>query len=88
MNRENFNSRPMREVEYFGVKINIPADHEWVATDNDGGVYSYPVEPGEHLGVWVVPHRYEINAVRIGSFAPGVDNSVIPTLRHYPIEDE
>lgn len=27
MKLENFNLRPMREVEYFGVKISIPADH-------------------------------------------------------------
>jgi hypothetical protein len=88
MKLENFNPRPMREVEYYGVKISIPADHEWVAMDDDGGVYSYPVEPGNHYGVWVVPQRYEIDAVRIGSFAPGIDNALINTLRHYPVEDE
>lgn len=88
MNRENFNTRPMREVEYFGVKINIPADHEWVAADDDGSVFSYPIEPEEQHGVWVVPQRYEIDAVRIGTFEPGVANDVINTLRHYPVEDE
>ena len=84
MNRENFNTRPMREVEYFGVKISIPSDHEWVATDDDGSVFSYPIEPEEQHGVWVVSQRYEIDAVRIGTFEPGVANDVINTLRHYP----
>lgn len=88
MNLGNFNPSPMREVEYFGVKINIPAYHEWVATDNNGGVYSYPVEPEEQNGVWEVVQCCTIGVTFIGSFPPGVDNSVIPTLRHYPIEDE
>lgn len=31
---ENYRPRPTREVEYYGVSISIPADHEWVAPDD------------------------------------------------------
>lgn len=88
MKHRHFNYRSTRVVNYYGVKISIPSDHEWVATDDDGSVFSYPIEPEEQHGVWVVPQRYEIDAVRIGTFEPGVDNDVINTLRYYPIEDE
>lgn len=45
MKLENFRPREMREVEYFGETISIPADHEWVATDADGEIYSYSDKP-------------------------------------------
>lgn len=88
MKHRHFSHRSTRVVNYYGVKISIPSDHEWVATDDDGSVFSYPIEPEEQHGVWVVPQRYEIDAVRIGTFEPGVANDVINTLCHYPIEDE
>lgn len=47
MKLKNFKSRPMREVEYYGVSISIPADHEWVATGDDGVVDSYSTKPGK-----------------------------------------
>ena len=88
MKHRHFNHCSTRVVDYFGIKISIPADHEWVATDDDGSVFSYPIEPEEQHGVWVVPQCYEIDAVRICTFESCVANDVINTLRYYPIEDE
>ena len=34
-----------RQVNYFGLYLNIPIDHEWVATDKNGTIYSYACEP-------------------------------------------
>lgn len=53
MNTETFNP-PLREVEYFGRTISIPANHEWLATDGDGEIYSYPKKPeySEDIMVW------------------------------------
>lgn len=86
MKLENFKPRLLREVEYFGVKISIPENHEWVATDDNGSVYSFPIEPEEQHGVWVVPQQYELETALIGSFEPIDENDAIKTLRHYPIE--
>lgn len=88
MKLKNFKSRPMREVEYYGVSISIPADHEWVATGDDGVVDSYSTKPEELNGMWVIPHRYGAEAVRIGSFTLSGEPGAIKTLRHYPIEGE
>ena len=87
MKLKNFTPRPMRQVEYFGQKISIPADHEWVATDDSGKVNSYPVEPEEQHGIWVVPQHHEMEAALIGSFEPIDENDAIKTLRHYPMEN-
>jgi hypothetical protein len=88
MKLENFIPRPMREVEYFGVKISIPEDHEWVATDDNGELHSYPVEPEEQHGIWAVPQCYEMESAFIGSFEPIDENDAIKTLRHYPLAGE
>lgn len=87
MKLKNFKPRPMREVEYFGVKISVPADTEWVATDDNGEVISYPIEPEEQHGIWVVPQQYEMQTALIGRFDPLDENDAIRTLRHYPIGD-
>lgn len=42
MKLENYRPREMREVEYFGVKISIPAEHEWVAMDANGEITAIP----------------------------------------------
>lgn len=80
-----FKPRPMREVEYFGAKISIPVEHEWVATGDDGVVYSYSVKPEELNGMWIIPHRrYGAEDVRIGTFSLAGEPGAIETLRHYP----
>lgn len=84
MKLELYSPREMREVEYFGVKISIPANHEWVAIGDDGEVYSYPLEPEEQHGIWVVPQHYEMETTLIGSFLPIKESDTIKTLRHYP----
>ena len=88
MKLKNYRPREMREVEYFGVKISVPADTEWVATDDNGEVISYPIEPEEQHGIWVVPQQYEMQTALIGRFDPLDENDAIKTLRHYPIEGE
>lgn len=35
----------MKKVEYYGQEIEIPDDHYFVATDDDGQVFSYPKRP-------------------------------------------
>lgn len=54
MNTETFNP-PLREVEYFGRTISIPVDHEWLATDEDGEIYSYSKKPSydEDIMAWM-----------------------------------
>ena len=34
-----------RQGNYFGLILNIPIDHEYVATDKNGSIYSYTDEP-------------------------------------------
>ena len=86
MKLENFTPRLMWEVEYFGVKISIPADHKWVATDEYGEVFSFPVKPEKKYRSWVVPQHYETKVALIGTFEPIEEYEVIKTLRHYPQE--
>ena len=88
MKLKNFKPRPMREVEYYGVSISIPAEHEWVATGDDGIVRSYPIKPEELNGMWVVPQRYGMEDVCIGSFTLAGEPGAIKTLHHYPIGAE
>lgn len=88
MKLENFKPRLLREVEYFGVKISIPENHEWVATDDNGSVYSFPIEPEEQHGIWVVPQHYETEVAVIGTFEPIDGDDVLKTLRHYPIGED
>lgn len=86
MELKDFKPRPMREVEYYGVKISIPVEHEWVATGDDGSTYSYSVKPEELNGMWIIPQRrYGAEDVRIGSFTLAGEPGAIETLRHYLI---
>ena len=79
MKLKNFKPRPMREVEYFGETISIPADHKWVATDYDGDVYSYDKKPVIQIGVWLCAR----NAL-IGKFGTIREGDAANSLRHYP----
>ena len=38
-------SKTVKPVIYFGIEINIPTEHNFVATDSDGFVYSYKCNP-------------------------------------------
>lgn len=44
----------MKEVVYAGVKVHINRDHDWVATDENGDVYSYRNKPViyEPMSLW------------------------------------
>lgn len=84
-----------KTVMFYGHVLRVNVHAKWIAVDENGVMRAFEDEPyiphnqpEEQHGVWVVPQRYEIDAVRIGSFEPGVDNDIINTLRHYPIEDE
>lgn len=85
MELKDFKPHPLREVEYYGVKISIPVEHEWVATGDDGVVYSYSIKPEELNGMWIIPQRrYGAEDVRIGTFSLVGEPGAIETLRHYP----
>jgi hypothetical protein len=34
-----------KTVNYFGIELNIPANHYYIAADEDGEVYSYGEKP-------------------------------------------
>lgn len=88
MELKDFKPRPMREVEYFGAKISIPSEHEWLATGDDGVVYSYSTKPEELNGMWIIPQRhYGAEDMRIGTFILAGEPGAIETLRHYPKEE-
>ena len=83
---KDFTPRLMREVEYYGVKISIPAEHEWVATGDNGVTYSYSVKPEELNGMWIILQRhYGAEDVRIGTFTLAGEPGAIETLRHFPL---
>ena len=42
-----------KQVEYFGLKLMMPEDHNCLATDSDGRVYSSVEKPKQRLGMWV-----------------------------------
>ena len=79
---------PMREVEYFGVKISIPADHEWVATDADGEIYSYSDKPeySEDTMIWGSDFLDSECPFAV-AVAPISTEDAANSLRHYPIEE-
>ena len=88
MKLENFNTRPLREVEYFGVNISIPADHEWVATDADGEIYSYSDKPeySEDTMIWGSDFL-DSECPFAGAVAPISAEDAANSLRHYPVGD-
>ena len=83
MKLKNYRPCEMREVEYFGETISIPADHEWVATDYDGDVYSYDKKPVIQIGVWGRAR----NSL-IGKFGTIREGDEANSLRHYPIGEQ
>ena len=86
MKLKNFKPRLMREVEYFGVKISIPAHHEWVTTDDTGQVAAWENKPDEQHGIWTYADARGIELpFFVGEFDPIDENDAIKTLRHYPI---
>ena len=89
MNLGNFNHSPMREVEYFGETISIPADHEWVATDADGEIYSYSDNPeySEDTMIWGSDFL-DSECPFAGAVAPISAEDAANSLRHYPIDPE
>lgn len=86
MKLKNFTPRPMREVEYFGETISIPADHEWVAMDANGEIYSHSNMPeyNEDIKVWG-GKSFESTCLFRGAAEPSSRNDARNSLRHYPI---
>ena len=89
MKLENFRPREMREVEYFGETISIPADHEWVATDADGEIYSYSDKPeySEDTMIWGSDFLDSECPFAV-AVAPISTEDAANSLRHYPIDPE
>ncbi len=85
---KNFRPLEMRQVEYFGEIITIPAHHKWVTTDDTGYVASWENEPDEQHGVWDYADDSGIEIpFFVGEFDPIDENDAIETLRHYPVEE-
>lgn len=89
MKLKNYRPREMREVEYFGVKISIPADHEWVATDASGGVDSYCEKPFflHFSGCWH-GHGWQGDSHKTGEAEEIRKEDAKNSLRHYPIGEQ
>lgn len=47
-----------KEVEYFSAKFIIPDNHGYIATDWDGAIYSYYLEPDFDGTDWVTDGGY------------------------------
>lgn len=45
-------------IEYFGAKFTIPSNHGYVATDWDGEIYSYYLEPDFDGTDWITDGGY------------------------------
>lgn len=89
MKLKNYRPRPMRQVEYGGVSISIPADHEWVAMDANGEIYSYSNMPeyNEDIKVWG-GNSFESTCLFRGSAEPSSRNDARNSLRNYPIGEQ
>ena len=92
MKLKNFTPRPMREVEYFGQTICIPAEHEWVAmeaTKANGEICSFSDEPEyiEAFNGWGCD-AYENTCQFIGTTEPISTADAANSLRHYPTGEE
>ena len=87
MKLKNFAPRPMREVEYYGVNISIPADHEWVATDAAGGISSCSDElVYADTGYWYAGNL-GASYLCLGVVDPISAEDAANSLRHYPVGD-
>nr|DAS94092.1 MAG TPA: hypothetical protein [Caudoviricetes sp.] len=87
MKIENFKACPMRQVEYFGITISIPADHEYVVTSVYGGVYSFTYEPYYEFGIWVTYETEPFVIYAVGNCNNISDEDAADSLRHYPVGD-
>lgn len=88
MKLENFKPHPMREVEYYGVKINIPADHEWVATCIDGSIHSFKYEPYYEWQEWV-PHEAKPFVIYVVGRCMAIsERDAANSLQYYPAANE
>ena len=87
MKIENFKSRPMRQVEYFGETISIPADHEWVVTTLDGFIFSSTVPLCYEAGNWVTDNVDLLALYAVGSCDAISDEDEWRSMRHFPVGD-
>ena len=85
MKLKNYRPREMREVEYFGETISIPADHEWVAMDANGEIYSHSAMPEYNVNIRIwVGNYFEGTCMFRGEAEPISRNDARNSLRHYP----
>ncbi|UOO77969.1 hypothetical protein LVJ85_05765 [Neisseria sp. Dent CA1/247] len=78
-----------RVVEYYGVDIEIPAGHNFVATDNSGEVFSYACEPKQDadLGYWY-PGDAMYDDCKELTLVSNEDCNWEESLREYPAAKE
>ena len=84
MKLKNFKPRPMREVKYFDVKISIPADHKWVATNPNGSVHSFSYEPHYRWYAWITSEPEPFVIYVAGRCMEISKHDAANSLRHYP----
>ncbi len=41
-----------RNINYFGIILQISSENRWIATDEDGGIYAYPYKPQLNSDCW------------------------------------
>ena len=88
MQLKNFIPRPMREVNYAGLKIYIPADHEWVATTYAGIIYSFACEPYYEWQTWVTHELEPFVIYEVGIADKISDSDAANSLCYYPVEED
>ena len=89
MKLKNYRPRPMREVEYFGVKISIPAGIIFVATDASGHVYGYENPPAfsPNNNDWRDEEANDDEGYFLGAVDPISAEDAENSLHHYPVGD-
>jgi len=78
---KNFISN-MRKVVYKGEEVYIPYGFKYIATDVDGEVYAFALEPCQpKIGYWIVG---EGNFFKLGEFDRISDKESKDSLEYYP----
>lgn len=77
----------MREVEYFGVIISIPEEHEWVVTTLDGFIFSSTVPLCYEDGNWATYNVDLLALYAVGSCEAISEEDEWRSMRRFPVGD-
>lgn len=73
-----------RTIEYFGEELKIPAHHCYIATDEDGFVYSFDELPDYKNGEWVHDNDSSVHSIQYIALFNLQDLEAQDTLVEYP----